>query len=36
VACTGEKRNAYRDWVGKHEGKRLLENLGIDKIMIIK
>jgi hypothetical protein len=36
VACTGEKRNVYRAWVGKHEGKRLLENVGIVKLMIIK
>jgi hypothetical protein len=24
VACTGEKINAYKDWVGKPEGKRPL------------
>jgi hypothetical protein len=36
VPCDGEKRNAYRTWAGKHEGKKLLGNLGTDKIMIIK
>jgi len=29
VACRGEKRNAYRVLVGKHEGKNHVEDLDI-------
>jgi hypothetical protein len=35
VACVGT-RNAYRVLVGKYEGERLLEDLGMDGKMILK
>jgi hypothetical protein len=36
VACTGEKRNAYRVWVGKPEERGHLEGLGIEERIILK
>jgi len=30
VACLGERRDVYRDLVGKPEGKDLLGNPGVD------
>jgi len=36
VACIGEKEGAYRDWVGKMEGKSQLEDLDLDGRIILK
>jgi hypothetical protein len=36
VACTGEIRCVYEILVGKPEGKNLLEDLGVDKSIILK
>jgi hypothetical protein len=36
VACIGERRGAYRAFVGKPEGKNHLEDLGIDGRIILK
>jgi hypothetical protein len=35
--CTcGDRRGAYRVWVGRPEGKKDLENLGLDGRIILK
>jgi hypothetical protein len=36
MACIGNKRDAYRVLVGKSEGKRSLEDLGIYFMTILK
>ena len=36
MACIGERGGAYRDWVGKVEGKSQLEDLGLDGRIILK
>jgi hypothetical protein len=36
VACTGERRNAFKVLVKKSEGNRRLEDLGIDGSLILK
>lgn len=36
VERVGEMRNTYRGLVGIHEGKRNLEDLGIDGAIILK
>jgi hypothetical protein len=36
VSYTWNRRGAYRVLVGKHEGKRSLEDLGIDGRIIVK
>ena len=35
VPRTGERRSAYRDFVGKHEGRNHLKDLGIDGRIIL-
>ena len=36
VVRMGERRGAYRDLVGKPEGKRPLEDLGVDVRLVLK
>jgi len=36
VACMGERSGAYRDLVGKPEGKGHFEDLGIDGRIILR
>lgn len=36
AACTGEKRNSYRVWVGKPEERGHLESLGTEESIILK
>jgi hypothetical protein len=36
VVCRGERRGAYRVFIWKPEGKRPLEDVGIDRRIILK
>ena len=36
VACVGEKRNSCRIFVGKSEGQRPVQDLGVDGRIILK